>query len=95
MGQRANSGRNASLDQKKSRAAGRKQNDPAREAITGRQEAPPVPGAFGKEGRANRRGNVATFVAGDTGGGAAVPKTGPSTRPARKRDDGPARKRGG
>src|SRR5258706_9044032 len=56
MGQGANSGRHASLDDKKERSAGRKQNDPATQAITGRQEAPKVAGAFGREGRANRRG---------------------------------------
>jgi len=56
MGQRANSGRHASLDNKKERAAGRKQNDPATQAITERDEAPPVAGAFGGQGRANRRG---------------------------------------
>ena len=86
MGQRANSGRNASLDDKKERMRGRKQNDPATKAITGRQEAPQVAGAFGRAGRANRRGGVASFVAGDTGGGTggAISK-GKSTRPARKR----------
>jgi hypothetical protein len=47
MGQAANSGRNSSLDEKKQRAAGRKQNDPSREAITDRQEKTPVGGAFG------------------------------------------------
>jgi len=56
MGQGANSGRHASLDDKKERAAGRKQNDPATQAITGRQEAPQVAGAFGRGGQANRRG---------------------------------------
>lgn len=54
MGQQANSGRNASLDAKKARAAGRKQNDPSREAITGRQEKPPVAGAFGGSGERKR-----------------------------------------
>ena len=51
MGQQANSGRHASLDEKKRRAAGRKQNEPSVEAITGRQEAPRVRGAFGRQGR--------------------------------------------
>lgn len=62
MGQRANSGRNAKLDEKKSRAAGRQQNQPSRKAITDRQEAPPVPGAFGREGKANRPGAVRAAV---------------------------------
>jgi hypothetical protein len=47
MGQAANSGRRSELDDKKRRAAGRKQNDPAIEAITDRQEKSPVLGAFG------------------------------------------------
>jgi hypothetical protein len=47
MGQHANSGRRSSLDEKKQRAAGRKQNDPAVQAITDRQSSPPVQGAFG------------------------------------------------
>jgi hypothetical protein len=68
MGQRANSGRRATLDNQKGRAAGRQQNTPSRKAITDRQEAPPVPGASGKEGKANRRGGVASFVAGNTSG---------------------------
>jgi hypothetical protein len=55
MGQQANSGRNASLDAKKLRAAGRKQNEPSREAITGRQEKPPVAGAFGSGASARRK----------------------------------------
>ena len=89
MGQRANSGRNASLDDKKSRAAGRSQNDAARQAITDRQPTPPAAGAFGSEGKANRRGNRGgSWVAGDqtgSGGGAASENIGRSTRPARKR----------
>jgi len=47
MAQHANSGRRSSLDDKKQRAAGRKQNDPAVQAITDRQSSPPVQGAFG------------------------------------------------
>ena len=89
MGQRANSGRNASLDNKKGRSAGRQQNAPSRKAITDRQEAPPVPGAFGREGKANRRGNRGgTMVTGDrsgSGGGAATENIGSSRRPAKKR----------
>jgi hypothetical protein len=88
MGQRANSGRNASLDEKKSRAAGRAQNAPTRKAMSDRQEAPPVGGAHGRAGKANRGGNKGgTFVVGDksgSGGGRASEKIGRSTRPARK-----------
>jgi hypothetical protein len=57
MGQGSNSRRNASLDEKKRRAAGRQQNEPTNEAITGRQEVPPVAGAFGREPGANSRGD--------------------------------------
>jgi hypothetical protein len=86
MGQRANSGRHASLDDKKERAAGRKQNDPATKAITERDEVAPVAGAFGRQGQANRRGGVASFVAGDTSGGKGGRiSVGTSKRPARKR----------
>jgi hypothetical protein len=89
MGQRANSGRNANLDEKKSRAAGRQQNSPSRKAITDRQEAPPAAGASGREGKANRRGNRGgTMVTGDrsgSGGGRATENIGRSSRPARKR----------
>jgi hypothetical protein len=87
MGQRANSGRQASLDNKKGRAAGRQQNTPSRKAIADRQEATPVPGAHGKEGKANRRG-VGSFVSGNTSGakgGRVDPTIGRGTRPARKR----------
>ena len=56
MGQRSDSGRHASLDDKKLRAAGRQQNDPARRQITGRDALPPVGGAFGKDDKANRAG---------------------------------------
>jgi hypothetical protein len=51
MSQSHDSKRNASLDQKKERAAGRKQHDPAREAIRDAGEALPAKGrtagAFG------------------------------------------------
>jgi hypothetical protein len=89
MGQRANSGRNAKLDEKKERAAGRQQNSPSRKAITDRQETPPAGGAFGREGKAKRRGNRGgTMITGDrsgSGGGRATENIGRSTRPARKR----------
>jgi len=88
MGQRANSGRHASLDEKKERAAGRQQNSPSRKAITDRQEAPPVGGANGRGGKANRRGEAGSFVSGNTSGakgGPADPEIGTDTRRARKR----------
>jgi hypothetical protein len=47
MGQQAKRGRQSSLDNKKERAAGRKQNAPSVQAITDRQSSPPVHGAFG------------------------------------------------
>ena len=71
MGQRANSGRNAGLDDKKERAAGRDQNSPDQQAITDRQPTPPVGGAFGKDEHANRGGNRGgTPVTGETTGSA-------------------------
>jgi hypothetical protein len=56
MGQRANSGRHASLDDKKRRAEGRQQNDPAVREINDRDGMPPTAGAFGSEGKANQAG---------------------------------------
>lgn len=54
MGQANNSGRNASLDNKKLRAAGRQQHDPVIEAILDAQAPLPAKGqtggAFGREG---------------------------------------------
>jgi hypothetical protein len=97
MGQRANSGRNASLDQKKERMAGRSNTDsPQRQAVkdnagVGRAKGA-AGGAHGRGGLANRK---RTGVVGEgAGGGGASPKSdlieaGRSTRPARKR--GPAK----
>jgi len=53
MGQRANSGRQANLDDKKERTQGRAQNDPARKEITGREAPPQVDGASGTGGGHN------------------------------------------
>lgn len=80
MGQRANNaGRNASLDAKKKRAAGRAKNaSPQRQAIRAAQGRGPGgkgaadAGAFGKQGRANRQGNK---LGSGGGGGGADPKT--------------------
>jgi hypothetical protein len=69
MGQRADSGRHASLDDKKERASGRQQNDPARKAITDREQPPQVPGASGGGQDANRSTKQGTFaVTGDQSG---------------------------
>jgi len=54
MGQQANSGRQATLDEKKRRAAGRKQNEPETRQIQNREAPPGAGGAFGKGGMANR-----------------------------------------
>lgn len=83
MGQQANSGRNASLDNKKERAAGRDQHSPAQEAITGRQEKPPVAGAFGREGQANHPDAAGTPVTGESSGSAGGPATEDLDRDAR------------
>ena len=96
MGQAANSNRNATLDQKKDRAAGRIKERAMREM---REDlgAPPrgkAAGASGKHDVANPRGRGGqTRGAGGGGGAQSRPKdaaiagkvrTGRSTRPARK-----------
>jgi len=69
MGQRADSGRNASLDDKKERTEGRQQNDPARKAVADREQPPQVPGASGGGPDANRSTKQGTFtVTGDQSG---------------------------
>lgn len=73
MGQAANSGRGASLDQKKRRAAGRaRDHSPEAEAIQDFQQPVPMKGmtagAFGKDGQPERRGGVGTQGAGGGGG---------------------------
>jgi hypothetical protein len=93
MGQASNSGRGASLDDKKRRAAGRQQNDPERAAIAEAHSPRPAKGtaggAFGSEGQANRRGGVGTRSGGGGGGEpspakAAHLKVGRRKTPARK-----------
>ena len=95
MGQSRNSGRQAQLDEKKRRAAGRNQTQgPDREAIRDAYSELPArgrtAGAFGKEGRTNPRGGQ-TAVASGGGGGATLPSRRTpvdvprSRRPARKR----------
>jgi hypothetical protein len=95
MGQSRNSGRQAQLDEKKRRAAGRNQTQgPDREAIRDAYSELPArgrtAGAFGKEGRANPRGGQTAVVSGG-GGGATLPSQRTpvdvprSRRPARKR----------
>ena len=54
MGQQANSSHRASLDEKKRRAEGRKQNDPAIRQIRGRENPPQTRGAFGRSKKASR-----------------------------------------
>jgi hypothetical protein len=83
MGQQAISNRNATLDEKKRRAAGRANtNSPEQRAIKNHAKGA-VGGAFGKQGRANRRG--AKLGAGG-GGGGADPRSGiVNVRPARRK----------
>jgi hypothetical protein len=87
MGQKNNSGRNATLDNKKVRAAGR---DGQRHDQIDRPAKGKAAGAFGADSKANRRGGVQTQGAGGGGGGPTGVKnnhltTGRSTKPARKR----------
>ncbi len=55
MGQQANSRRNATLDEKKERAAGREQNGELRQ-MSGREAPPQTPGAFGEGKKKNTNG---------------------------------------
>jgi hypothetical protein len=90
MGQERNSGRQANLDEKKSRAAGRRnQKNPERQSIKDWQHEVPAKGktsgAFGKDNKANRGDSGAI-----RGGTSARAKdssvtTNRSSRPARKR----------
>ena len=94
MGQRANSGRNATLDEQKRRAAGRRERSPEREAIADASNRKPAKGktggAFGTGAKRPRRGTAVSQGAG--GGGSAqsaargsVLSVGRSTKRARKR----------
>jgi hypothetical protein len=94
MGQQAQSGgRNASLDNKKRRAAGRQKDaSPERAAIKDSVGMAPqkgrAGGAFGKAGVANRRGTGGIGEGGGGGGADAKSRAadvGRSTKPARKR----------
>lgn len=100
MGQAANSGRQAKLDEKKSRAAGRMgrkgQHNPEtesiRDALGATSTRGKIDGAFGKEGRANSHDTKPTGEGSGGGGGgneegstAAAHGVGRSTKPARKR----------
>ena len=99
MGQAANSNRQAKLDDKKSRAAGRMcrkgQHNPEQESIRDALDVTStrgkIDGAFGKDGRANSHlTKPAGSGSGGGGGGneenarAAAKGVGRSTRPARK-----------
>lgn len=100
MGQAANSGRNATLDSQKARAAGRMgrkgQHNPEQESIRDAlgvaSTRGKIDGAFGKQGRANsHKTKPAGEGSGGGGGGneegstAAAHGVGRSTRPAKKR----------
>jgi hypothetical protein len=97
MGQAANSNRRATLDEKKTRAAGRQKNA-VRAQIRDRADEQfakgKTSGAFGKSGTANRPTGGYTKGGGGGGGAGSRPraasvaakdKVGRSTRPARKR----------
>ena len=99
MGQRADSNRNAALDDQKSRAAGRRgrtgQNKPGqgqiRDAVAAHPAKGQTGGAFGADGRPNRAPSGFTQGAGGGGGAQSQAKdevraeAGRSSRPARKR----------
>ena len=92
MGQAANSNRNASLDDKKTRAAGRTGGRKSvREAVNPPDMKGKTGGAFGADNNANRTPTGFTQGAGGGGGAQSQAKdevrneAGRSTRPARKR----------
>jgi hypothetical protein len=71
MGQQANSGRNASLDNKKARAAGRQDQEVRKQiqdAYTETGAKGRTGGAFGHKGQANEQGGVSSSGAGGGGG---------------------------
>ena len=93
MGQQADSNRNAALDDQKSRAAGRRgrtgQNKPGQAQI--RDAAAPHPakgqtgGAYGKEGKAERRTHSHTGGGGGGGGAQSQAKAAAVNTPAGRR----------
>ena len=95
MPQSRNSGRQAALDEKKRRAAGRQNaNSPERRAIRDAHGELPARGktggAFGKHNRANPRGGSDALTSSGAGGATVPSKRAPvsvsrSSRPARKR----------
>ena len=97
MGQAANSNRQAELDEKKTRAAGRQGNArrmEIRDAGVEEFAKGKTSGAFGRQGKANPHTGSHTRGAGGGGGAPARPRaaanasktpTGRSKRPARKR----------
>ena len=97
MGQAANSNRQAKLDEKKTRAAGRQGNArrmEIRDSAVEEFAKGKTSGAFGKQGKANPRGGSFTRGAGGGGGASSRPRAaanaaktpvGRSKRPARKR----------
>jgi hypothetical protein len=89
MGQAANSGRRATLDDKKRRAAGRQQQQgpearAIREAYSELPARGRTGGAFGRAGQINRRGGVGTRGARGGGGESSPVKDAHLTTPRRK-----------
>lgn len=92
MGQAANSNRKATLDDQKERSAGRRgEREMIKQAVMPRDMKGRTGGAFGAQGKANRRGGVESQGAGGGGGGPAKARdevtreAGRSSKPARKR----------
>src|SRR5688500_3798518 len=97
MGQQANSGRRASLDEKKSRAAGRRNERgraEVRDAMDEQLARGKTGGATGKAERINTGSSGFTRGGGGGGGASSSPKAAPqagktpvgrSSKPARKR----------
>ena len=94
MGQAGNSNRKASLDDRKERAAGRRgEREMIKDAVKPRDMKGKTGGAFGADGKANRRGSGGAVSQGAGGGGGGpapardevTVEAGRSSRPARKR----------
>jgi hypothetical protein len=93
MGQAGNSNRRATLDDRKQRAAGRNnEREAIKQAVMPRDMKGKTGGAFGADGKANRRGNAAVSQGAGGGGGGPAPardevtrEAGRSSRPTRKR----------
>jgi hypothetical protein len=89
MGQQSNNRRNASLDEKKRRAAGRDQSNPLRASSEASISDAPAKGktggAFGRDGHAHRNQSSAGTGAGGGGGENSTARAAPIDVPPARR----------